>query len=187
MNPSIGVANQLDVSMQRRLLVALTLLCVALMLVFSLTGAGLTTNAAPYGIVSYELAFTAENAAAMLASWDADAQLSAAFGLGLDYLFMPAYAGALWLACGLAGQRLRRLAWPLDGWAGLLARGAVLAAVLDAIENAALWQQLISAPGDLLAILAGVCASIKFALIFLALVYALYAWAAGLAGLARSS
>jgi hypothetical protein len=55
----------------------------------------LRTAAAPNGIVSYELAGNIKPAAEILASWDARAQLFAAFGLVLDYLFMTAYALAL--------------------------------------------------------------------------------------------
>ena len=45
------------------------------------------------------------NAQAMLDSWDARAQLFAAFGLGLDYLFMPAYGLTAALACLLVARR----------------------------------------------------------------------------------
>ena len=55
-------------------------LTVLLLAVFAITGAPLTTEAAPYGVVSFELAGSVGNAQAMLSSWGADAKLRAAFG-----------------------------------------------------------------------------------------------------------
>jgi hypothetical protein len=154
----------------------------ALMLVMNLTGAPLINATAPLGIVSFELARTPQASAAILASWDASAQRFAAFGLGLDYLFMLAYAGALALACLKAAAVLQRCRWPLSGWGRYAAWGVAAAALLDAIENVALSVILLGqqplAPWPQLA---AVCAALKFALLFLALVYVFYALAAALA------
>ena len=57
------------------------------MMIFAITGAPLTTEDAPYGVVSLEIAGTVENAQDILDSWDTNAQIRAAFGLGLDFLF----------------------------------------------------------------------------------------------------
>jgi hypothetical protein len=154
---------------------------VLLSAVFAVTGAPLTTDAAPYGIVSYELAGTPENARRILASWDAETQLRAAFGLGLDYLFMVVYASTIALGSALAARQLRRAGWPLARWGTFIAWGAVLAALLDATENIALLTLLwgtLSAPWPALA---RWCAIPKFALIFLGLVYVIYGGAAWLA------
>lgn len=82
-------------------LLAVTLL---MMLVFGITGAPLTTEAAPQGIVSFELASTTAQAQHIVSSWDGAARLRASFGLGLDYLFMPLYATTIGLACLRAGE-----------------------------------------------------------------------------------
>lgn len=146
-----------------------------LMLLLNLTGAPLTTSAAPTGIVSYELAGSVEKAAAILASWDATAQRAAAFNLGLDYLFMLAYGLAFSLACWMAGDTLRARGRPLASLARPLATGAWLAAAFDAVENFALTSMLLggaaSAPWPGVARL---CALLKFALLFVGLVYASY-------------
>src|SRR5512137_1524328 len=71
--------------------------------IFRFLDAPLRTSTAPNGIVSFELAGGVEDARSMIASWDANARLFAAFGLGFDYLFMPVYAFALSFGLLLAG------------------------------------------------------------------------------------
>lgn len=149
---------------------ALTLLILA---VFRVIDAPLQTAAAPQGIISYELAGTVARAQAMFDSWDARVRLYAAFGLGLDYLFMVSYAVAIGLAAAWAGRQLgAQRRWPVR--VGLaLGSGLALAALLDAVENFALARMLFAgaaaAPWPALA--AG-CATVKFALVILGLVYA---------------
>lgn len=157
-------------------LILLTLV-ILLMLTMGTTGAPLNTPAAPYGIISFELARTVPQAQAMLDSWDAQARLAAAFNLGLDYLFMPVYAGALALGCLLGGGALAGRRWPLAKLAGWLAWGAIAAMLLDAVENAALYLQLLNGASELLPAVAFICAAVKFALIFLVMLYAFYALA----------
>ena len=84
-----------------------------LMATLNIVGAPLVTIEAPCGIISYELAKTLPRAQAILESWDHNTQVHAAFSLGLDYLFMPAYAFCIGLACLWAGEMLGRRGWPL--------------------------------------------------------------------------
>ena len=60
-------------------------LTLVLMLVLLRIDAPLQTDAAPMGIVSYELAGSVDGAQRILDSWDPTARLYAAFSLGLDY------------------------------------------------------------------------------------------------------
>ncbi|MEJ5224441.1 MAG: hypothetical protein WHV44_08285, partial [Anaerolineales bacterium] len=129
--------------------------------------------AAPQGIVSFELARTARNAFAILASWNDTALLYAAFGLGFDFLFMPLYATALSMAVLLAAGR-RPGAW--QAWGSLLAWGAFGAVLFDVVENIALFSILLNGATDLLAAAAFWCASLKFGLILLGVGYALLGW-----------
>ncbi|MBN1148443.1 MAG: hypothetical protein JXA78_14380 [Anaerolineales bacterium] len=153
-------------------LLAATLVVMA---VLNAVSAPLVTPAAPYGIVSYELAGDAAAARAILDSWDADARLRAAFGLGFDYLFMLAYCVTIALACVWAADTLRQRGWPLASWGAPLAWGQWLAAGLDALENLALACILFGAPALPWPEIARWSAVFKFALIFLGLVYAFYA------------
>lgn len=158
---------------QKRALFILAVVTLAVMAVFRIIDRPLQTAAAPSGIVSFELAGTLAAAQAMIASWDRQAQLLAAFGLGLDYLFMPLYATAIALACVVAaggplrGQRL------LVAVGLLLAWGLWLAALLDAVENYALLRVLLGSEVDAWPAIARGCASLKFLLILAGLAYAL--------------
>jgi hypothetical protein len=151
--------------------------CIFLMVVFNQAGKPLTTSVAPSGIVSYELAGTASKSAAILASWDGTTKLLAAFGIGLDYVFMFAYAGALSLGSIWASRTLTRSGWPLAGMGRWLAWGVFAAALLDAIENVGLLVQMTSGAQDTWAFVARIAAIVKFGLIFLGMIYVFYALA----------
>jgi len=153
--------------------------------VFQVLDAPLRTPAAPNGIVSFELAGTPEKAFQILASWEPDDQsghplivepsgkLFAAFGLGIDYLFMPVYATALALGILLAAGRR-------DGWFATfgpwLGWGAYVAALFDAVENLALWKVLLGDVFSAWPAVAFVCATLKFSLLAFGLVFALVGW-----------
>jgi hypothetical protein len=165
--------NSLSPSARRGRFIGLLFLTIAIFLCFRFLDAPLRTAAAPSGIVSFELAGTVANAQAMIDSWDARAQLFAAFGLGLDYLFMPAYGLTFALACLLVA---RKHPGTLSRAGRILAWGLLPAVVCDAIENLGLWLSLsggVRAPWPQIS---AVCATIKFALLGLALVYALVGW-----------
>ncbi len=133
----------------------------------------LVTETAPQGIVSFELAGDAEQAFAVLASWDDAALLYAVFGLGFDFLFMPLYAAALSMGILLASTRRRGL-WPPLGNA--LGWGAFAALLFDAVENIALFSIILNGGHVFAPQVAFWCASIKFGLIFLGLLYGLAGW-----------
>ncbi len=141
---------------------------------FRIVDAPLQNPSAPSGIVSFELAGSVAKAQGMIDSWDTEAQHYAAFGLGLDYLFMVSYALAIGLGCLRAADVLGRRWIRLAGLGRLLAWGMGVAALLDAVENFALMKMLLagaaSAPWPALA--AG-CAAIKFGLVIAGLIYGL--------------
>jgi hypothetical protein len=128
---------------------------------------------APNGIVSFELARTAERASAILASWSALAKLYAAFGLGLDYLFMPSYAVTISLGVLLAMRRHDGLFVFIGKWIGW---GSLIAALFDAAENFALWKSLTQGVNDLWPQVAFGCASFKFGLILIGIGFTLMGW-----------
>jgi hypothetical protein len=152
---------------------ALLALTIALTIVLQVVNAPLKTPAAPQGIVSYEFAGTTAAAQGILDSWDAGARVNAGFSLGLDYLYMPSYALTIGLACTWAARVLGgRRRW--QGRLGLvLAFGLGLAALLDAVENYALTTMLFSAAAEPWPAVARRCATGKFALIIVGLVYVL--------------
>ncbi len=157
----------------RALVVGLVLTVVVAVVVARL-GAGLFVPAVPSGIVSFELAGSAVAADAMLRAWGPALGEAARLQTWVDFAYLAVYAPTLALATGLAvgpwTKRSARL-----GWLGvLLSWGALAAGVLDVIENAAMLRMLAAAPSDALASLARICASGKFALILMAVTYALF-------------
>lgn len=137
--------------------------------VFRLLDQPLRTDAVPGGIVSFELAGKANSSQSMVDSWDANARLFAAFGLGFDYLFMPTYALALSLGLLLAIGEKKKGYGIFAAWMGW---GAFAAAIFDAVENYALWRVL---TGDIVSPypeIAALCATIKFGLLIVGLVTA---------------
>lgn len=142
--------------------------------VFAVLDQPLRTPAAPNGIVSFELVRAPEKATQLLMSWEANpkAYEFAAFGLGLDYLFMPVYALALgfgtFLAAGRHGGRLKSLG-------AVAGYGALVAPLFDAVENYALFQILLGRVVSPYPEIAFYCAIIKFGLLVFGLVVAVVA------------
>lgn len=162
-------------------LLTLTLIATS---VLQLVGERLSTEAAPQGIVSFELAGSAPGAAMVLDSWDATARVYAAFSLGFDYVYMVLYSTTIALGCLWATRKLRHRGWSLAKIGIVLAWGQWLAAAFDAVENAALWRLLIDPAMGSWPTLAWWCAVLKFGLIGLGLLYVL---AGVLASLIRRS
>ncbi len=128
----------------------------------------LKTDAAPQGIVSFELAGSPAQMALILQSWDANARLHAAFSLGFDYLFMLAYASALALAALWAGEGA-------GGWMGRLGVGMAwamgVAGLADAAENGLLWRALLGTAPESYPSWARGAGMLKFAMIGIVLLY----------------
>jgi hypothetical protein len=154
--------------------IPLLLTTLLLMAVMNWIGGPLNTTEAPYGIVSFEFAGTMQKAQAMMASWGSAGVVRAAFIQGLDFLFPLVYSSAIGLGCIMAGVVLQGRKWPLAGLGGALAWGLWLAAGFDYVENIALTALLFEAGGTGWAMLSTVCAVVKFGLIFVGMVYALY-------------
>jgi len=152
----------------------LLVITLILMVCNNVINAPLTTPEAPYGIISFEFARTSQKAESILASWDELTRLHAALGLGFDYLFMPAYAATIGLACLMAADVIKGRRWPLPSVGFLLWWGLWLAALLDAIENVGLINILFGDTGNFSPALSYWCALIKFGLVFLGLIYAFY-------------
>ncbi len=120
-------------------------------------------------IVDFEVAGSVQQAQAIIDTWTANEHVHAGFSLGFDYLYMPVYSTTIALACVMAAGVVKRKAWHSVGI--LLAWGLWIAAIADATENLALLTELFGnniAPWPLIAQL---CATIKFGLIVLGLLY----------------
>jgi hypothetical protein len=164
----------ISIDNRKPIFVKLLVWTVGLFFVFQVLNIPLTTPSAPTGIVSHQLAWTPVKAQAILSSWEGRASLFAGFGLGLDYLFMPSYALSLALGTLLAASRQRGWLARLGVWA---AYGVFLAALFDALENFGQAQQLLNGiVTSSITFFVGVCATIKFTLLGLGILYGLAGW-----------
>jgi hypothetical protein len=161
-------------AIQKKSFIILLIITILIMVVMNVIGMPLTTPSAPYGVVSFELAFTPARALQIISSWSPDAQLRAAFIQGLDFLFPLVYSAALGLGCLLTAEVLRTRGKPPSGSGVPIAWGLLLAALCDYIENIALVAILFGRLQSPLPEIAGVCAVIKFTIILAALGYTLY-------------
>jgi hypothetical protein len=170
------------VAAQYRKPVFFTFLFLTLILfaIFRVLDQPLRTEAAPNGIVSFEMAGDPITAKSITDSWK---QLSlllssvagqpnpdvvntpyvfAAFGLGIDYLFMPLYAFTFAFGTLLATQK--RQGW-LKSMGALAGYGVFVASLFDAAENYSLLQILLGEYQSNHPAIAAFCASIKFGLL----------------------
>lgn len=159
--------------------ISLFVVTIVVMLVLNLTGDVLRTDEAPAGIISYEFAGTVGKAQSILDSWSPRTKIFAGFNLGLDYLFLVAYSTTIALAVIWAGSRLKAsrrfwislavvLAWALWG-----------AAILDAIENYALFTMLVNGASEPWPQVAWWSALVKFSIVIIGIVYSLVGLIAG--------
>ncbi|MCS6967344.1 MAG: hypothetical protein RMJ44_02865 [Cytophagales bacterium] len=132
----------------------------------------LVNDAAPAGMLSLQFAGNLANARLIIHSWDYIAKMRAAFGIGLDFLYIVAYSTALGLLCVYVAHWWTFLgSWgkigiPL-GWLQWLA------AALDGVENLSLIALLCENGFAWLPWLAYWAAVVKFSIIGLALLYLL--------------
>lgn len=154
----------LPVSLQKPFFIVFLMLTLAIFGIFGILEKPLQPN----GIVPFELAGTIERSQAIIDSWDGNARLTAAFGLGFDYLFMPVYALTLSLGLLLAWRDKPGRFHTVSVWLGW---GALFAALFDAVENYALLHILLVGRAEApFPQIAAICASIKFVLFILSLI-----------------
>ncbi len=131
----------------------------------------LKTDAAPNGIISYELAQYFEKSQSILASWDGIAKMSAALSLGIDFIFLIAYSILLAGLCYLIAQKLKSRNKFLHKLGVLLAKLQFVAALFDSIENIVLIKLLLGSPYKIYSTIAFYFATFKFAIITIGLIY----------------
>lgn len=163
---------RLDSNQRRAAFLILLVSTLLVMLALNVAGRNLITTAAPLGIISYELAGDPLTSQSILDSWDELAKTSAAFNLGLDYLFLVLYSitiawGATWLSLLYAANK----SWSTLG--AVAAGGVIFAACLDAIENYLLMSMLTHGASAPQSQIAYYCALVKFILVFWGIGYIL--------------
>jgi hypothetical protein len=119
-------------------------------------------------------------ASQILEKWSEADKRAVRLNLALDFVFIAIYVTGIALACGLAANALDAARWPGGGGKGsIFAWALIIAGLLDAVENGAQLLMLAGSRTQPWPALASVCASLKFFLAGVALLYALYGGAAG--------
>lgn len=121
---------------------------------------------APHGIVSFEFCGLTQSCPTILNEWGAEGREWAMLSLGLDFLFMLSYAAILWTGLMWASASLSSQARARVGW---IAAGAIVAGLADAAENYLLIKIVMGGEVSIHGELAATFASLKFALVLIAL------------------
>ncbi len=150
------------------ILFALTILALFGM---QLTGAPLKTEIAQGGIITFELVGTLTGSQGIIESWQGTTMVWAGINIGLDFLFLFLYATTISLGCLILANKMPKNLHALSVLGVWLARGVILAAILDIVENIALILLLTGYKSEFLPQLARSVALPKFGLVFLALLY----------------
>jgi hypothetical protein len=118
------------------------------------------------GIIAFELAGAPERSAAILDAWGPTGRAASRRLIVVDYVFIFGYSTTLAIAlsssAALAGRRTGPLLADVTRLAGW---GAIVAGLLDVVENVALLRVLGRGPARRLTRTAQVCATVKFALV----------------------
>lgn len=147
---------------------------IAMMFVMAKTGAILKTPEIPMGILNLEFAYNTAKTTPIINSWasisSTDVITAAKINTYWDFLFLFFYAGFLFLAC-------KKIASNTNGGfsnAGkIIAKGALLAGVLDIIENTGMLLTLNNQGSSAIAFCTTFVSVIKWALAIIAVLYVL--------------
>ncbi len=158
---------------RKRALVVLLGAAIAISLILAQLGAALVTPLTPTGIVDYEFAKTAAQAARIQSAWGPTGIAAARAQTLFDFAYLAVYGPLLSIVTGLAVWVWARRS-TLFGWIGvILSWGGLLASALDAIENGAMLSQFSGTITETLTQIAYYCAGVKFAIILAGMCYAL--------------
>ncbi len=126
-----------------------------------------------------QFAWSEVRASKILDKWSDADKRAVRLNLALDFVFIVIYVVGLTVACALAANALDAARWPGGGgMGGVFVRAIIIAGLLDAVENVAQLLMLAGQKAQPWPALASVCASIKFVLATVTVLYALYGGAA---------
>ena len=142
--------------------------------VMAKTGAPLKTLATPNGILDLEFAYDTEKTAIVTNAWSVtgpvDIIAAAKFNTWLDFIFLFFYSIFLFLA----SKKIYRSFAGKFGQAGkTVAKGALLAGLLDIVENTGMLISLSGHSSGFLSFITSFCSVIKWILAIMAVLYVL--------------
>lgn len=132
----------------------------------------LTNSVAPAGIVSFELTFDVETAAAILDSWDKQALAAAGLSTGFDFIFPFLYASLI----AMLVHKLNRFNWRSTSFervGNLISWSLGLAILCDLIENIGMIQMMLGKVSSFWATTTSYFAVVKFLIILVGIGYIL--------------
>jgi len=143
--------------------------------IVTIQGESLKTKDTPLGVLNLEFAFNSSHTQYVLAAWHPKIKDNievAKKNTWLDFIFLFFYSIFLFLAC----KAISRSFGGLFGRAGkFIAKGAILAGLLDIIENIGMLLTLSGKGSDTIALCTTICSVIKWALALLAVLYVITA------------
>ena len=165
-----------------RLLVGLLIATIVLFVAAAYATRPLVNDAAPWGLLSFELGGSVEATRTILNSWHDGHRIRAGFALGFDFLFMFSLTNFLALASVHTADRSQSESPGLARIGNVLAWGQWLAAILWVSQNILLFTMLTGPVTEPRPEIVYWCGTIKFSLLGLALVYVLFVRIRSLAG-----
>jgi hypothetical protein len=152
--------------MKKLLLPFLFIGTMLMIVVMTKTGAALKTPATPNGILNLEFAYNTTETTVVVNAWEANNNIAAAKNnTYYDYIFLLFYSLFLFLLC-------KKIAVIKNSKTGLLiAKGALMAGVLDIFENAGMLYTLSGNASNSAALLTTIFSVIKWILALTAAVY----------------
>ena len=162
-------ANLISPERIKQVLLGLFLLNIPVIYVMQVMGKSLL----PYTIIGFEFAGTLESANAMIDTWKMNPEVFAKlnFMMGFDYLFMITYSSFLMLSSGHIAARMEK--GVLNTVGIMIAWLQPIAAILDAVENYALWKLILGTENTIYPVLAKGCAIPKFAIVAIGVIFLL--------------
>lgn len=147
---------------------------IVMMVVMAKTGASLKTTTTPLGILNLEFAYNTTQTTEIINAWKTPEHpnkiFAAIYNTFWDFLFLFFYAGFLFLACNKIAENIKG---PASKAGKLIARGALLAGILDILENTGMLISLHGHISALISFLTVFFSIIKWVLAIIAVLYIL--------------
>lgn len=142
--------------------------------VMAKTGATLKTPATPQGILNLEFAYNTAQTNNIINTWRSTGQpnniIAAIYNTFYDFLFLFFYAGFLFIACKKIAVNIQG---PVARAGNIIARAAILAGILDVLENTGMLLTLHGHTTNAVAFLTVFFSVIKWGLVIIAVLYVL--------------
>ena len=162
--------------MQKYSIIAFLIGSLTMAVIVTISGESLKTKDTPMGVLNLEFAYNSAKTTTVLNAWAPNASVDnievAKHNTWLDFIFLFFYSIFLFLA----SKAISRLFGGSFGRAGkLIARGALIAGLLDILENTGMLITLSGSGSDTIALFTTICSVAKWLLALVAVLYVLMA------------